>query len=149
MLALERQLLVGELPRSHKVDVRRAQLREFGEQRFQGAPGVARLVAEAIVRLEATIGTLRQDDARPGNPVGFFPVHKMADDGERAEGVGTLGATGPALPHPVEQGVEDGRGALQNRNRLCQRQIQNSSPFRYWQLLRAATSSSAGPSCST
>src|SRR5262249_11128409 len=97
MLALERQLLIGELPRSQKVDVRRAQLRERGEQRFQGAPGVARLVAEAVVRLEATIGTLRQEDARPGNPVGFLSVDQMAHDVERAEGVGTFGAAGPAI----------------------------------------------------
>jgi hypothetical protein len=54
----------------------------------------------------------------------------MANDVEGAEGFGAFRAAFPACPHALEQGVEGGRCAMQDVDRLIKPRAQNSSPCR-------------------
>src|SRR2546425_7693920 len=102
------ELSRGQLPGAEQLEIRAAQLGEFGEQRLQGTARVARPVAESIVRLEAEIGSSRENDPRPRDPVGLLPVDQVSHDIERTERFGAFRAPDPRLAQGVEQRAERG-----------------------------------------
>src|ERR1043166_9954013 len=61
---------------------------------------------EAIIGLEARIGTPCEDDPGPRDPVRFLSADQVPDDIERRERLRAFGASNPGLAHAVEQGVK-------------------------------------------
>src|SRR5438128_927244 len=78
-------LRVGEVPGLEHAKVLATQSRELVEQRIERAFRVPRAVAEPIIRLEARLWALREDDAGAGHPVGFLAIDQMADVVEGTE----------------------------------------------------------------
>src|SRR5881394_3554158 len=112
MLAGKIEVAGRELPGSEQAQVRGAQPGELVEQGFGPSVDVASAVAETIVGLEAGIGSPGKDDPRARDPVGFLAVDEMPHDIERAERLGTLGATNPRLTDATKEARERGRGPL-------------------------------------
>jgi hypothetical protein len=54
-----------QLPRAQRLQVRRTQLGKLGEQSAHAVARIPLEMAEAVIGLEARIGSARQNDANP------------------------------------------------------------------------------------
>ena len=123
MLARQVQLRRRQLPRSEELQVGVPQRPELGQQRLECARGVARTMAETVVRLEAKALAAREDDARTRNPVGLLAIDEMAHDVEWAEGVGPLCSSRPGVTDSPQQRVQCREGAAQDLDRALETEL--------------------------
>jgi hypothetical protein len=65
-------------------------------------------VAESIVGLESEIGPLGENDASPGDPIGFLTIDEMPYHIKRTKRLGTFVASDPRLTETVEQRAQRG-----------------------------------------
>src|SRR6266511_674129 len=117
VLSEQVELCVGQVPGLEHPEVLGTQACELIEQGIVGALRSPCAVTEPIIRLEAPVGTLRENDARPGHPIGFLAIDQMADVVERTEGIWPLCTARPGRTDlPQERAQRCGR-AFQNLDR--------------------------------
>lgn len=95
VVAPQAELRVCEIPGPEDPQILGALCGELVEQGIECPFGVSGPVTEAVVRLEATVLALREDNPGAGHPVGFFTVNQMANVVEWTERVRTFRAPGP------------------------------------------------------
>ena len=84
----KRQLGTGELPASNRGDVVATQRAKAVKKLGKGPAREPSELSETIERLEGTGLSMLENDASTGNPVSLFAVNEVADDIDRAPGVG-------------------------------------------------------------
>lgn len=114
VLPLERELLLGELPRAERVEVRRAQTRELVEQVGETLATAIPNVREAVEGLEASVSSASEDDPGTRNPVGALAVDQVPEVVEGAERIGTFVGHRPCVGEPREERVHSRGSALED-----------------------------------
>lgn len=119
MLAGERKLVVGERPAAQRLEVRRSEQLESIEQLGDGLVPVELEMPEAIEWHEPATLTLRENDSRAWNPVGFFAIDEMPDDVERAPRVVALIAPQPFVAVAGEKRAQRAGRSLEDGSALA------------------------------
>ena len=89
------ELCFGQVPGLENPEVLGPETGELIEQRVERTLCVPRTMAGTIIRLEATVWTLRENDAGARHPIGFLTIDQMADVVEGTEGLRPLRAASP------------------------------------------------------
>src|SRR5262245_65481297 len=103
-----RKLKIGrrQLPGGEKLEVIVSELAELGQEAVEGAPNVAGPMAESVIRLEAWLWTLSQNDPGARDPVGLLAVNQVTDHIEWTEGVWTFDRAALLVGPSVDAGHE-------------------------------------------
>jgi hypothetical protein len=120
MVAREVKVFLRQAPVAKHIEVRGSEASEFLQEGPQGALGIAAPVPEPIVGLEGRIRAPGEDDASPGDPVGFLSVDEMPDDVEWAECLGPFRAAAPCLIDVVQKGVQHAGSSSQHIGRTLE-----------------------------
>ena len=90
MLALERELSLRQIPAAQSCKILLAQSCEFVEEIGHALPRAFTNLGEPVVRFEAAIGTLSEDDSSTWDPIGALSVNQVPDDVKRTERIWTF-----------------------------------------------------------
>src|SRR5215212_1320827 len=123
MLTLESELAVANLPAAQGDEIRRSEFAELVEQLSETLSLTFVNLREAVIRLEAAIRSLVEDDPRARNPVRVLAVNQMPDVVEGAECVRAFVRRRPAFGQTGEKRAKRRRGSLEHGNSIRQFEI--------------------------
>ena len=130
VLALERELDLGQPPPGERGQVVRAQPSKLVEQLGERLSLTLAELGEAVVGREAPVRALREDELRARDPICALAVDEMTHDDVRTPRVRALGRVGPRRGERGQHRAQRARRALEDCSTLLEVELHRLSPIR-------------------